>query len=182
MTDQQPEPEQHRINLGPGGNVDLDHLFSYHAPTPEQIPLYEALRAKGGEFARLIGALCPPGPDRSHAIRQVRDAVMWANAAIACEPPRRSEPEEPVEIAVTLPGGVPRCTVSSDDAADGQDYNRCVRSVGHDDPTANMPGTAHVDTWGVQWKVVDGVTIQIGALPREQVRQIIADEGTKVAL
>ena len=46
---------------------DLDNYFTYHRPTDDQLPRFGALRA-----------------DQTVAVRCVRDAVMNANAAIAC--------------------------------------------------------------------------------------------------
>ena len=62
---------------------DLRHLFTYHAPTEGQVPLYERLRAAALVFARAIEESVPAGPDRTAAIRKVREAVMTANAGIA---------------------------------------------------------------------------------------------------
>ncbi len=61
----------------------LDRLFMYHAPTPDQLPKYEDIRARGRELARVILELCPPGEDREVALRKVREAVMTANASVA---------------------------------------------------------------------------------------------------
>lgn len=63
----------------------LVHWFSYHPPSPEQIPAYEEIRAAGLAFAATILRLTPPSADQTVAIRKVRDAVMCANAAIACQ-------------------------------------------------------------------------------------------------
>jgi hypothetical protein len=63
--------------------IDLDHVFSYHPPTPELIPAYNDLRAAAKEFADHILRCTPPGADQTAAIRKVREAVMTANAAIA---------------------------------------------------------------------------------------------------
>lgn len=58
-------------------------LFTYHQPTPEQIEQYVQIRTAGESLARVIHACCPAGPDRTAAIRKVREAVMTANASIA---------------------------------------------------------------------------------------------------
>lgn len=79
------------VNVGPGGNLDLDSVFTYHPPTEDQIPRYETLRATGRVMAQVIAELVPPGPERSTALARVREAVMWANAGIACQP----QPPEP---------------------------------------------------------------------------------------
>lgn len=61
----------------------IDNLFTYHSPTPEQVEQYARLRAKAMEFARLIHEVCPESPDRTAAIRHLRETVMTANAAVA---------------------------------------------------------------------------------------------------
>jgi hypothetical protein len=63
--------------------LDLDHIFKYHAPTPEQLPKYEELRAAAKTFAEAIIRLTPPGADQTAAIRKVREATFTANSAIA---------------------------------------------------------------------------------------------------
>jgi hypothetical protein len=62
----------------------VEHWFTHHPPTPEQLPKYEAIREAGRRLANAIVTNAPPSADRSAAIRSVRDAVMTANAAIAC--------------------------------------------------------------------------------------------------
>ena len=62
----------------------LQHWFTYHKPDEEDIQKYLEIRQMGLEMARTIASCCPDGPDKSAAIRKVREAVMTANAAIAC--------------------------------------------------------------------------------------------------
>lgn len=70
--------------------ADLDRWFTYHNPAdhPDGLEVavarYERLRRAGRELAAAILADTPPGPDQSAAIRKVREAVMTANAAVAC--------------------------------------------------------------------------------------------------
>lgn len=64
--------------------AELDILFSHHPPTGDQVARYELLRHSAQIFAAQIIRHCPAGADRSAAIRKVREAVMTANAAIAC--------------------------------------------------------------------------------------------------
>ena len=61
----------------------LAELFSYHPPTPETLPKFQAINQAAKNFAEVILQNCPPGADRSDAIRKVREARMTANAAIA---------------------------------------------------------------------------------------------------
>lgn len=65
--------------------LDLDHIFKYHAPTADQLPKYEALRAAAKAFAQAIVDNTPRGADQSAAIRHVREAVMTANASVALD-------------------------------------------------------------------------------------------------
>jgi hypothetical protein len=62
----------------------IDHLFTYHPPDPRNIGDYEDIREAGRMMARVIVSTCPASADRSAAIRKVREAVMTANAALAC--------------------------------------------------------------------------------------------------
>lgn len=62
----------------------LENWFTHHWPTMEQVEQYQRIRSEGHRFAAILTALIPPCPDRSVAIRKVREAVMTANAAIAC--------------------------------------------------------------------------------------------------
>lgn len=64
---------------------DIDNWFTYHAPNSEQIPKYQAIREAGHALASAIVNNAPQSADQSAAIRKVREAVMTANAAIACD-------------------------------------------------------------------------------------------------
>jgi hypothetical protein len=61
----------------------LNDLFTYHAPTPEQLPKYAAINAAAKAFAKAILDNTSSCADQSHAIRLIRDARMWGNAAVA---------------------------------------------------------------------------------------------------
>jgi len=62
----------------------LLNWFMYHAPVEGQMEKYAAIRAAGLEFARIIVDNTPTSADQAMAVRKVREAVMTANAAIAC--------------------------------------------------------------------------------------------------
>jgi hypothetical protein len=64
---------------------DIDHMFKYHPPKPDQVGRYEELREEARKFAQTILRLTPGCPDQTVAIRKVREAVMTANDAIALE-------------------------------------------------------------------------------------------------
>lgn len=65
---------------------EIENNFKYHAPLPGQPEKYEQIRAKAKELAYLLVEVCPYSRERSHALTQLEDAVMWANAAIARSP------------------------------------------------------------------------------------------------
>jgi hypothetical protein len=63
--------------------MDIDNIFSYHAPTATDLDSYNAIREAGKHLAKQIAAVTPVGADQTAAVRKVREAVMTANAAIA---------------------------------------------------------------------------------------------------
>jgi len=74
--------------------MDLDHVFSYHAPQPGQAEKYEELRRAAKGFAATIECLTPASADQSAALRHVREALMTANAAIALDGRLNELPED----------------------------------------------------------------------------------------
>ena len=62
---------------------DLAKRFSYHAPKDDQPDRYNDMRATAKLFARRIMRICPPSRERSLALTNLEQAIMWANAAIA---------------------------------------------------------------------------------------------------
>lgn len=67
----------------PRPEFDLDHIFSHHAPSDEQVQKYLSIRAKARELAAMVFDLVPAGADQSAAVRMIRETVMTANAGIA---------------------------------------------------------------------------------------------------
>ena len=64
---------------------DLAHWFTYHAPMDAQMRAYRNIREAAYTFAAILLTNTPEGADQSAAIRKVREAVMTANAAVACQ-------------------------------------------------------------------------------------------------
>ena len=60
-----------------------DDLFTYHKPTPEQAAKYDAINEAAKAFFKTVHENCPQSPDRSAAVRLIREARMTANASIA---------------------------------------------------------------------------------------------------
>lgn len=64
-------------------NEEMDARFTYHAPKPEQIPVYNTLREEGRKIAGLIELAVPESREKALAFTHLEQAIMWANAAIA---------------------------------------------------------------------------------------------------
>ena len=64
--------------------ISIEELFTYHPPQGNQVERYQEIRDKGRELAELIKKHCPNNSDTQAAIEKIREAVMRANAAIAC--------------------------------------------------------------------------------------------------
>ena len=64
---------------------DLDHIFTYHAPTPEKLEQYKKIRDAAKDFALVVLENTPPGADLSTCMRRIRETVMTANAAVALD-------------------------------------------------------------------------------------------------
>ena len=70
--------------------LDLVHegaedCFTYHAWTKEQVDIGSKVRAALQSAFEVIIENVPPGPDRSTALRKIREARMDANSAITHE-------------------------------------------------------------------------------------------------
>jgi hypothetical protein len=63
---------------------EIYNLFRYHPPQGDQGPRYIKIRESAKQFAQTIVDNTPESADQSAAIRKVREAMMTANAAIAC--------------------------------------------------------------------------------------------------
>ena len=122
-------------------SADLDNWFTYHAPNEVQIAQYAILRQRGQDLADVILMNCPPCADTTAAIRKVREAVMTANASIAChghgsEDPKTYPPVQDVPVM-----GLKRTQIGSDLA-----NCRCVwkqgkrRTSGVEDPNGDAHG------------------------------------------
>lgn len=65
--------------------ADERHRFVFHPATPATGPRHDAVRAAAIAFAERIAELVPDGRHRALALTAVQEAMMWANAAIACD-------------------------------------------------------------------------------------------------
>jgi len=63
--------------------AELKKVFSYHAPKGDQAKRYEAIREAAHTFALVVSVNTPASFEQNAAITRIREAVMWANAAVA---------------------------------------------------------------------------------------------------
>ena len=64
-------------------NVVIETNFTYHSPNENQVDRYKLLRDKAKELAYAIDERCPSSREKSLALTNLEQAVMWANASIA---------------------------------------------------------------------------------------------------
>jgi hypothetical protein len=62
----------------------ISDIFTYHND-PSKVPNYNAIRSTAKHFADVIMSNSPAGQDQALALLYLRQAVMFANAAIALE-------------------------------------------------------------------------------------------------
>ena len=65
------------------GAAELRNRFTYHPPKPGQAERYQEIRDHAHDLASLIDQQCPDSLEKSLAVTNLEQAVMWANAAIA---------------------------------------------------------------------------------------------------
>lgn len=70
--------------------MDIERTFTYHKPIDTQPERYEKLRFEAKVLAALIMKCCPDSRERSVALTNLQQTIMWANASIAIN-------ENPVE-------------------------------------------------------------------------------------
>lgn len=62
---------------------ELTKRFTYHAPKGNQLERYAKMREWGLHVASFIQENCPDSREKSLAITNLEQAIMWANASIA---------------------------------------------------------------------------------------------------
>jgi hypothetical protein len=69
--------------LKPYVNEQFENNFKYHSAKERQAERYQLIRDKAKELAYLIDGNCPNSREKSLAITNIEQAMMWANASIA---------------------------------------------------------------------------------------------------
>jgi hypothetical protein len=62
---------------------EIENTYTYHAPNQEQQEKYARMRNLAKLLVKNIEADCPTSREKSLAMTNLEQAVMWANAAIA---------------------------------------------------------------------------------------------------
>lgn len=63
----------------------IERIFTYQPPKNDsQIERYKEIRNAGRLMAEIIVDACPVSEEYKIALQKIREAIMWANAAIAC--------------------------------------------------------------------------------------------------
>lgn len=65
---------------------EVNHNFKYHAPTDAKRPKYEVLRDIYRDVALSLLSFCPPSRERSVALTNLEQSLMWGIASIARSP------------------------------------------------------------------------------------------------
>lgn len=56
--------------------------FEYLKPTEDQLEAMAAMRFAAFDYACKLGALVPEGPDKTYALRKLREVAVWVNIAL----------------------------------------------------------------------------------------------------
>lgn len=83
-TPAEPPAQVQQPTVGPVRTISdkIMDVVKHHAPDAEQIDSITSIRGAAANFIAIIIENCPRNPDRSAAIRKVREAMMTANASI----------------------------------------------------------------------------------------------------
>lgn len=60
--------------------------FGYLKPTDDQMELMTTCREAAADYAEVIDQFMPDGPDKTYALRQLREVAMWVNIGITRNP------------------------------------------------------------------------------------------------
>ena len=60
--------------------------FEYLKPTDAQIAQMTIVRAAAAEYAKVLDANLPDGPDKTFVLRAHRSNAMWVNVAVTRQP------------------------------------------------------------------------------------------------
>lgn len=67
------------------GPVEIQRRLGFHPSTPATVPQFEINRALAINIANYWDEAIPDGREKSLALTALQEALMWANAAVACQ-------------------------------------------------------------------------------------------------
>lgn len=73
------------------GPAEIARRLGFHPGTPATAPLYEANRREFMALSLSMDRRLPPGREAALVQTAIQEALMWANAAIACASPLGAE-------------------------------------------------------------------------------------------
>lgn len=56
--------------------------YEYYKPTDVQVATMACVRASAANYSKILEDHLPDGPDKTYAIRKLREVAIWANIAI----------------------------------------------------------------------------------------------------
>lgn len=62
---------------------NIENNFIFHEVTPESSENMRRIREKSKELAYLIDAVCPESREKSLALTNLEQTMMWANSSIS---------------------------------------------------------------------------------------------------
>lgn len=120
-------------------NEKIDRDFTYHAPTPDSIEKMQNIRGWAKSIAYLIDESVPDSREKSLALTNLEQAVMWANAGIA-----RNQAQDPNVIT-------PCCEKHADIfESEPEVVEECCPKFGRLHAVCGIPAPEPVETddWG----------------------------------
>lgn len=73
------------------GPVEIRRRLGFHPGTADTAPIYQHNREGAIELANEWDGRLPDGREKSLALTALQEALMWANAAVACAQPLGAE-------------------------------------------------------------------------------------------
>lgn len=80
------------------GLAEIERRLGFHPGTPETAPRYAQNRRWAMDLAEAWDFELPPGREAALALTALQEALMWANAAVACASPLGAERTEPGRV------------------------------------------------------------------------------------
>lgn len=69
--------------------------FDYLKPTEKQIEDMTLLREAARVYAEKLTIVLPDGPDKTYAMRKLREVAMWVNVSVTRQPDGSPRPSLP---------------------------------------------------------------------------------------